>query len=243
MKTRSTAWMTLSLLLFANSHLWPVHPEGRNEYKAFRQTIRMYDQVNIDPRTLKSAEKIVDNIFKAVRVELLWIVCSRNSPDFNGVCGQPLTPPEIGLRIVQGPSWSLNPSGHFKCGLANRIIPGESGGWISISSECIEQIAKRLIGDSPLELGRAQGIILGHFMTHEIGHLLLPIDGHSITGIMQERLGRREWALAVSGLLGFTREEADMIRQGVQVRSVVEKESFTRSSVSQELQSRMGLKD
>lgn len=243
MATHSKAWMTLSLLLIVSSHLWAVYPDGRNESNAVRQTVRFYDQVHIDPTTFKPAKKIVDRIFKAIGVELLWIDCSRGSPDFNGVCGQPLTPAEIGLRIVQGPNWLLNPSGHFTCGLANRIIPGESSGWISISSDCVEHTAEQLIGDSALELNRAEGIILGHLMAHEMGHLLLPIDGHSVTGIMQERMGRREWALAIAGLLGFTREEAEMIRHGGQPKSGVKRRSFAQPSINQETHRGMELKD
>jgi hypothetical protein len=195
------------------------------------------------PEHSNRLNEVIDNIFNAFRVELLLIDCSTSSKDFNGVCGQPLTPVEIGLRIVHGPNWLLNRSAHFKCGLANRIFPGKSSGWISISSECVEKTAEQLIGDSALEIGRAWGIILGHVMTHEIGHLLLPIDGHSTTGIMQERLGRREWALAVAGLLGFTREEAVMIRQVVQAKSTAEDRSLSLSSASREMQSRMGSKD
>jgi hypothetical protein len=54
----------------------------------------------------------------------------------------------------------------------------------------------------------AQGIILGHVIAHEIGHILLGPGSHSETGIMSFPWGRKQLVDASRGLLRFTPEEA-----------------------------------
>ena len=67
--------------------------------------------------------------------------------------------------------------------------------------------------DEIQSLGRPResdiGQILGNVIAHEIGHLLLPPPGHSVSGIMQPSL---QTGLAVHGMLFFTRGEARLIR-------------------------------
>jgi len=54
----------------------------------------------------------------------------------------------------------------------------------------------------------AQGIILGHVIAHEIGHILLGPGSHSETGIMSFPWGRKQLVDASRGLLLFTPEQA-----------------------------------
>jgi hypothetical protein len=54
--------------------------------------------------------------------------------------------------------------------------------------------------------------MLGHVMAHELGHLLLPNDAHSFTGVMR---GAWDWAQAnqaTAGLLTFAPDQAALIR-------------------------------
>src|SRR5262249_30251138 len=48
-----------------------------------------------------------------------------------------------------------------------------------------------------------QGIMLGHAIAHELGHLLMPERTHSLAGIMSTRWDRRHWDDAVAGRLLF----------------------------------------
>ena len=57
--------------------------------------------------------------------------------------------------------------------------------------------------------------VLGIVMAHEIGHLLLGRGAHSSAGIMSGRWGKFEMDLVAVGLLGFTKEQADLIRRAV----------------------------
>ena len=61
-------------------------------------------------------------------------------------------------------------------------------------------------------------IILGCVIAHEIGHLLLGSNSHSVSGIMQGRWERRQVRQAVTGTLLFTPEQAKLIQAEAQTR-------------------------
>lgn len=57
------------------------------------------------------------------------------------------------------------------------------------------------------------GIILGHAIAHELGHLLIPGDAHSRDGIMRGDWSYREWREALAGYLLFHSAHAELIRR------------------------------
>lgn len=59
-----------------------------------------------------------------------------------------------------------------------------------------------------------RGKFLGHFMAHELAHLLLPQYAHSSTGLMRAQWNRDDLERAQHGQLGFTQEQASLIRSG-----------------------------
>jgi hypothetical protein len=61
----------------------------------------------------------------------------------------------------------------------------------------------------------AFGIILGHAIVHELGHLLIPGDAHG-DGIMRSIWAYREWVEALQGTLLFDPSHAQVIRQTLQ---------------------------
>jgi hypothetical protein len=60
------------------------------------------------------------------------------------------------------------------------------------------------------------GIILGHVVAHELGHLLLPGDAHSINGIMRNQWNNRLSEEAAAGRLVFTPDQSKLIRRELQ---------------------------
>jgi hypothetical protein len=59
--------------------------------------------------------------------------------------------------------------------------------------------------------------VLGNILAHEIGHLLLPSDAHSIDGIMRAEWDDRQLQLATTSILDFTQEQAQRIRDRLSV--------------------------
>lgn len=60
-----------------------------------------------------------------------------------------------------------------------------------------------------------EGVVLGHVMAHEIGHLILGENSHAPGGIMKPAFGPNEWERAVSGRLRFDAEQAQRIQAQV----------------------------
>ena len=59
------------------------------------------------------------------------------------------------------------------------------------------------------------GIVLGHAIAHELGHLLILGDAHGV-GIMRANWAYREWEQALEGTLLFVPNHARALREGLQ---------------------------
>jgi hypothetical protein len=59
-------------------------------------------------------------------------------------------------------------------------------------------------------------LVLGCAIAHELGHLLLPVRGHSAAGLMRACWSRNEFHRAERGQLTFSPEEIVRIRAGLE---------------------------
>jgi hypothetical protein len=62
------------------------------------------------------------------------------------------------------------------------------------------------------------GVLLGHVIAHELGHILKGTDGHADRGIMKAQWSARDLAQMTFRPLSFTREDAELIREGIPAR-------------------------
>jgi hypothetical protein len=76
----------------------------------------------------------------------------------------------------------------------------------------IAQIFFRQVQEFALTYDVDLGTVLAHVIAHEIGHLLLPANAHSPTGVMQPYWDRALVRDAVQGVLTFTEAQAARIR-------------------------------
>jgi hypothetical protein len=59
------------------------------------------------------------------------------------------------------------------------------------------------------------GVLLGHVIAHELGHILKGTDGHADCGIMKAQWDAKDLARMTIRPLSFTRVDAELIREGV----------------------------
>jgi hypothetical protein len=56
-------------------------------------------------------------------------------------------------------------------------------------------------------------LMLGHAMAHELGHLLLPYDAHSVSGVMRGAWDSTQARAATAGTVTFNPDQARLIRE------------------------------
>jgi len=63
----------------------------------------------------------------------------------------------------------------------------------------------------------SMGVILGHAIAHEVGHLLIPGDAHG-AGIMRANWAYTEWREALAGALLFHPDDVKVIQEQLRSR-------------------------
>jgi hypothetical protein len=100
-----------------------------------------------------------------------------------------LVPAEDEARYLTGPGASRKTLGFAPTG----------SGRVYVFCERVSALARKNV--------RSMGLVLGHVLTHEVGHQLLPGQGHASTGIMREELN---YSTGVE--TGFAPEQGASIR-------------------------------
>jgi hypothetical protein len=62
------------------------------------------------------------------------------------------------------------------------------------------------------------GVLLGHVIAHELGHILEGTDGHADRGIMKAQWNAKDLAEMIFRPLPFTQDDAELIREGIPAR-------------------------
>lgn len=194
--------LTLSQPNFAESCVgWP-------DSAAPTIAVRVYDYAGVPPAIAKRAREESGRIFRKAGVATEWILCTIPGQVMAAhprCATQPLAT-DIQLNILSARMARKMMHHHSELGLAVPL-PNGFGHHASVFYHRIDELA---------ESGQAsRALLLGHVMAHEIGHLLLGVNSHSATGLMQEPWGRDQRERASLGTLLFTEKEAEQIRRQV----------------------------
>ena len=117
-------------------------------------------------------------IFRRAGIELLRLDCSLSSEGIysDGACQEPSNPTQLILRIVPtSPAINMK-FGHDTLGIAAQPEKGTTAS-ATVFYDRVVELARRL--------GIFLEVVLGHAITHEIGHLVLGSYSHSPTGLMR----------------------------------------------------------
>lgn len=148
------------------------------------------NQAKVPDVTLREAELQATRIFSALGIALVWTNTKPAEPYYEDAAQ---------VRIVIVPDSRTD---RRRLGLAH--------GGSSAAYAFYARIANLAACN-----GTNEAALLGHVIAHEIGHLLLPYDSHSLTGIMRAEWDRTQFEDMAKGLLAFGREEVDLIRTRV----------------------------
>jgi hypothetical protein len=164
--------------------------------------VLIYDYTRVNLEMLTNVENTTSKIFRHAGIQLVWrdgfaYVTDRLNPD-NLV---PLRPAAV---IVK-----LEPQSK-----AARYGVGPVCGGIGFESGAIVFVPSFDRASTPSSATR-----LSYVMAHELGHILLGSNAHSLIGIMRRAFLQEDWAKAAQGTLGFTHSQNQQIRAWATARS------------------------
>ena len=125
---------------------------------------------------------------------------------------------EIGIKV----KWSSDPKAdlamQFDLGVAPEIHPGAMGYAMPYAKggTCIHVLVDRVMRT---ESHRLAGLLLGHVMAHELGHVLEGVSRHSESGVMKAHWEDRDFDRMLLGPLSFSAEDVEWIRAGAAKRA------------------------
>jgi hypothetical protein len=203
--------LTANLLLMSLVPALATTVETSRTTKA-RVTIQVWDRVQLGGETWNRAAAVVDGVFKPVGIQLIWLHCVVGETPKNLACSSPTGSNDISLRIYQRVKADFKIKGHARGGTSLLLSPEGGNGIIHVFSDRVMEVSQ-LYKLSP-------ELVLGITVAHEIGHLLLPHQPHSLAGIMRASLNSKDWRAAAQGLLGFVDSQRQTILAGVEARSL-----------------------
>jgi hypothetical protein len=170
-------------------------------------TMLVRDLVGIDPAIRDIARSHAIEILNRAGVELRWI-------DANGTEDPNLASTTKSYATVviakEAPSGWTSPD-------AMGFAPARNGPYprAYVFTSLVRTFVSAFVDEFKSQGKSAFGIILGHAIVHELGHLLIPGDAHG-DGIMRPNWAYREWVEALQGSLLFAPSQAQLIRQTLQ---------------------------
>jgi hypothetical protein len=175
-------------------------------------TVWVYNYAGIDGEALARAKEEAGRILVQAGIEAAWVDCPRMASEVDR------HPDCVGLPKFLGLVLRLRP------GVAPKTLVGRSsvfgyallpeGGGFGTYADVYAGGADLLANGSE----SLSGVMLGHLMAHELGHLLLGTPDHATAGIMGCPWGRPETEGAAQGRLLFNRGEAKRMRANLAAR-------------------------
>ncbi len=201
----------MAALMAATAWAQPGNTGNALEQRSAQYTkisVHLVDYAQLGDTTLRRAATFLSEIFRRAEVDIMLVPPSDDKTDLEDSAWPPLCrlyvrilPPKMAklLRAQSRPN---------VMGIAPSSDVSRNGVCVYLFSQPVLQLAK--------EQSKAdRGMLLGHVMAHEIGHLLLHHASHSAAGIMRAQWDEEDmWHMAQEGL-SFDRQEAAEIRMEV----------------------------
>src|SRR5262245_39888329 len=164
-----------------------------------RLLLRVSASNSVPVQRLVRAQREAVTVFAQIGVDVDWVGCGLERSAHSDERPTPLS---IGVQVTSLDGRALHAIPHEAIGAVVRTIESEEIAFVLFDR--VERAADRYALDS--------GVLLGHAIAHEVGHLLLPRGTHGPAGLMRARWRMEDLRAAVQGQLGFSESEATLIR-------------------------------
>jgi hypothetical protein len=188
-----TGTLGLGLVLFGPL---PVSSAG-GQSDLVQLRVSVFNSSPLSASTIKTAEDKAGRVLRYAGVEVVWLNCFPDTQQetSKGVCREVSVPSHLHLRILRT-SRGLKAT---TVGISFSAADGR-GCYADLFYEPIQQLQE--------QSHRSPSVILGHAMAHELGHLLLGTNSHSLSGLMRAHWTPEDLADASKGNLRFSQEQA-----------------------------------
>jgi hypothetical protein len=168
----------------------------------------VYDSAGVAPVVLDRAGNETLRIFRQIGVEVSWVTCQTPG---DPPCEIQREAPFLTLRIFSEQDRRKLPVGIDTFGFALSGDGSEPGYYFGVFYEAVREEALYARVDT--------GLLLGHVVAHEMGHLLLGGGGHSVAGLMKHPWRRKQLERIAQQSLLFSGFQARKIREEIGRRS------------------------
>jgi len=199
--------LTAGSMLIVHSRGWVAGEAVNTQVR-----IRVWDRVQIDSKVWDHAQRVVEGVFIPAGIQTIWSSCAMDDSVESLACSAPTGVNDISLRIYRRSRAELKINGHSRGGTSMLLSPEGGKGIVHVFFDRVTEVS----ASCKVRLELALGITIAH----EIGHVLLPDQGHSLAGIMRAKLKSEDWGRAAQGHLGFTDAQKEMISRGVLTRKL-----------------------
>jgi hypothetical protein len=174
--------------------------------------ISVFNEAGISPTILKQAEEVASRVFEESGIHVEWVNCSpaEEALGHEAACPEAAFPDHLHVHIVRR---SLNMKDSVLG--VSFLSPEGSGCQADVFYEGIERIYRESLVHTT--------VILGHVMAHEIGHLLLGINSHSVRGIMRAHWDKEDLTRAEACTLLFAESQSRRMAQRLRTAMAREK--------------------
>jgi hypothetical protein len=155
--------------------------------------LQVTNAAGISPATLLKAQQHAASIYSAIGVRIVWA-------DAEDARHAAPAGPRLTLVLLSTETLLQSP--------ANEKVAGHIIGQAFRDARRAYLFSNR-IAALATKYSRDRATMLGHAMAHETGHLLLPADSHSASGLMSANL---DMETRLKGARNFTAEQGALIR-------------------------------
>ncbi len=174
--------------------------------------VRVYNYADMSGGRLTRAQEEAARVLGRAGIETKWIRCAIPGSEIetSPICDSQRTPTDIFVKILPRKMARQLMKHHSEFGLAFTAEGEGFGSNVSIFYHRVDELAE--------SRQASRSLLLGHFIAHEIGHLLLGSNSHSRSGIMHVPWNRSRLERASRGTLLFTEKQAERMLQQVSKR-------------------------
>jgi hypothetical protein len=183
-------------------------------------TIHMHNYARVEPKTLAEAEEVTTGIFREAGVETRWASTVLNAEDDPEPFGGHLTYSFADIQLNILPREKSDRFGLPKNVMG--MVPRTDAQIAYVFDSKVEDLYQTTLSayrTGHIDRRVSESQILGIAIAHELGHLLLELQGHSAEGIMRGVWDLRDLWNAACQMLLFTPQQAAVLRANARSRN------------------------